>query len=96
MSAKLLNEEAIQNLTSELPDWSVRNGKLCKTWEFSNFVEAFGFMSRVALLSEAMNHHPNWSNVYSRVTIELTNHDLGGLSDQDRDLAVAINGLEKH
>ena len=56
-------------------------------------MEAFGFMSRVALLAESRNHHPNWSNVYNRVSIELTTHDLGGLSNLDTELAIAIDTL---
>ena len=60
---------------------------------FRDFVEAFGFMSQVALLAETRGHHPNWSNVYNRVSIELTTHDLGGLSDLDVELATAIDAL---
>jgi 4a-hydroxytetrahydrobiopterin dehydratase len=58
---------------------------------FSDFVEAFGFMSRVALLAEKRDHHPNWSNVYNRVSIDLTTHDAGGITERDLDLAAAIN-----
>ena len=61
--------------------------------QFNSFVEAFGFMAQVALLAEARNHHPNWSNVYNRVSIDLTTHDLGGLSNLDVELAVAIDAL---
>tara|TARA_B100001094_G_scaffold219884_1_gene213926 strand:- start:335 stop:559 length:225 start_codon:yes stop_codon:yes gene_type:complete len=71
----------------------VDNEKLRRDFQFRDFVEAFGFMSQVALLAEARNHHPNWSNVYNRVTIELTTHDLGGLSTLDTELAIAIDRL---
>ena len=60
---------------------------------FDDFVEAFGFMSRVALLAEQRNHHPEWSNVYNRVSITLTTHDTGGLSDLDVDMARSIDAL---
>ena len=67
---------------------------LTRDFVFSNFVQAFGFMSQVALLAEARNHHPNWSNVYNRVSIELTSHDAGNqVTDKDRNLATAIDAL---
>ena len=67
---------------------------LTRDFVFSNFVQAFGFMSQVALLAEARNHHPNWSNVYNRLSIELTSHDAGNqVTDKDRDLATAIDAL---
>jgi 4a-hydroxytetrahydrobiopterin dehydratase len=94
MTATLLTPEEISLLADQLPGWSVLGSKLQRQWKFKNFVDAFGFMSRVALLAESMHHHPDWSNVYSRVTIELTTHDLGGLSDQDVQLAQAINLLQ--
>ena len=68
--------------------------KLRREWKFDNFVEAFGFMTRVAILAESMNHHPDWENVYSRVTILLTTHDEGGLTQRDVQLAIAINQLK--
>ncbi|CAI8162693.1 MAG: 4a-hydroxytetrahydrobiopterin dehydratase [Prochlorococcus sp.] len=94
MTATLLTPEEISLLADQLPGWTVLGSKLQRQWKFKNFVDAFGFMSRVALLAESMHHHPDWSNVYSRVTIELTTHDLGGLSDQDVQLAQAINLLQ--
>ncbi len=94
MTATLLTPEEISLLADQLPGWTVLGSKLQRKWKFKNFVDAFGFMSRVALLAESMHHHPDWSNVYSRVTIELTTHDLGGLSDQDVQLAQEINLLQ--
>ena len=76
-----------------VPGWDETGDRLHRTFEFKDFVEAFGFMSRVALLAEKANHHPEWSNVWNKVTIDLTTHDAGGLTDNDRNLARAINKL---
>ncbi len=74
--------------------WKEEDNKLKKTYEFNDFVEAFGFMTRVAIVAEKMNHHPNWSNVYNSVTIELTTHDEGNIvTKKDRSLAEAIEAL---
>lgn len=74
--------------------WKEENNKLTKTFEFKDFTEAFAFMTRVAFLAESYNHHPNWSNVYNKVTIELTTHDQGNVVTQkDKDLAKAIDNL---
>lgn len=76
--------------------WEERDNKLCKTFKFNDFVEAFSFMTRVAFLAEKHNHHPNWSNVYNTVTIELTTHDAGNtITEKDRSLANEINLIEK-
>jgi len=74
--------------------WTEKNDKLVKTFEFNNFVEAFGFMTKVAIIAEKMDHHPNWSNVYNKVSIELNTHDAGGIvTDKDRELAKAIDTI---
>jgi 4a-hydroxytetrahydrobiopterin dehydratase len=74
--------------------WEEKNNLLCRTFEFKDFKEAFGFMTRVAFLAEEMNHHPNWSNVYNKVTIELTTHDAGNtITEKDRKLAAAIEKI---
>lgn len=74
--------------------WQEEHNTLVKKIEFKDFVEAFGFMTRVALLAEKMNHHPNWSNVYNRVEIRLNTHDAGGVvTDKDWKLAEAIDNL---
>ena len=74
--------------------WIEENNKLTQTFEFANFVQAFGFMSQVAIIAEKMDHHPNWSNVYNKVTIALTTHDAGNVvTDNDRNLAAAIDAL---
>ena len=81
---------------AELSGWSLsRDGAaIAREFTFADFIAAFGFMSRVALLAEKADHHPEWSNVYNRVTIELTTHDADGLSQRDIDLARAINAME--
>jgi 4a-hydroxytetrahydrobiopterin dehydratase len=88
--------ENIVNLKADLPQWRYqpeRGGCLTRDWVFVDFSEAFGFMTRVALLAEQHNHHPEWSNVYNRVSITLTTHDAGGLSVRDIDLAQRIDHL---
>ncbi|WP_323755463.1 4a-hydroxytetrahydrobiopterin dehydratase [Roseivirga sp.] len=74
--------------------WEEKDNKLVRKFEFTDFVEAFGFMTRVAICAEKMNHHPNWSNVYNWVTIELTTHDAGNtVTKKDRELASSIDQL---
>ncbi len=75
-------------------NWQKKNNKLTRTFEFNDFTEAFGFMTRVAFLAEKMQHHPEWSNVYNKVTIELCTHDDGHkITDKDRELATAIDKI---
>jgi 4a-hydroxytetrahydrobiopterin dehydratase len=93
MAAKPLSPEQIDALPQQLPAWSVVNGKLQRELRFADFNEAFGFMARVALIAEAMGHHPEWSNVWNRVVIDLTTHDTGGLSTLDLQLARRIDEL---
>jgi len=71
--------------------WDVVDGKLHRELEFHDFVEAFGFMAMVAVLAEKANHHPNWSNVYNKVVIDLVSHDAGAITERDTELAAAIN-----
>lgn len=80
---------------AELPGWALsREGKAIeRTFTFADFVEAFGFMTRVAILAEKADHHPEWFNVYNRVEITLTTHDAGGLSTRDIEMAKAIDAL---
>ena len=81
-----------------LDGWRPAAGRdaISKAFKFNDFNEAFGFMSRVALLAEKRDHHPEWSNVWNRVEITLTSHDAGGLTQQDTDLAGAIDRLLLH
>lgn len=68
-------------------DWTLDSGKLSKTFVFGNFIEAFGFMSKVAIYAEKVNHHPEWFNVYKTVKVQLVTHEVGGISEKDFDLA---------
>ncbi|GAB2707788.1 4a-hydroxytetrahydrobiopterin dehydratase [Aliiglaciecola sp. 3_MG-2023] len=72
---------------SEEQKWQVNGNKLIKTFKFKSFVRAFGWMSQVAIWAEKLNHHPEWFNVYNKVDVELTTHDVGGLSELDFKLA---------
>jgi 4a-hydroxytetrahydrobiopterin dehydratase len=91
---KKLSEQEIAAALKSLDGWSVVNGKLHKEFKLRNFVQAFGFMSSVALIAEGMNHHPDWSNVYNRVVIDLVTHDLGGISSFDVEFASKVDKLE--
>ncbi len=93
MSVSLLDPKELGLLKEKLPNWNFLEKQIQRDWQFSNFIEAFGFISKVALLAEAMNHHPEWSNVYGKVNIVLTTHDLGGLTNLDLELAEAIEKL---
>jgi 4a-hydroxytetrahydrobiopterin dehydratase len=89
---QLTDAEVVRRLDAHA-GWTLAGGKLRREFHFSNFVEAFGFMTKVAILAECADHHPEWSNVYSRVTIELTTHDAGGISERDFALAAQIDSL---
>lgn len=93
MASQLLGSDQINSLASELPAWSLVNGKLHRDLRFADFSAAFGFMARVALVAEQLGHHPEWSNVWNRVTIELTTHDAGGLTERDVELARRIDAI---
>lgn len=88
-----LSAEEVDRRLSAHPAWSLAEGKLHRELRFADFIEAFGFMTKVAILAERADHHPEWSNVYNRVTIELTTHDAGGLTDNDFALAAEIDAL---
>ena len=76
-----------------LPGWELRNEKLHRVFRFGDFVRAFGFMASTAVAAEAMNHHPEWFNVYDRVEVDLTTHDAGGITQSDVELAQRMNQL---
>lgn len=90
-----LSQGAREEAMASLEGWSYDENRsaVTKSFKFNDFSEAFGFMARVALLAQAANHHPEWSNVYNRVSIVLTTHDAGGLTAKDIDLATAIDRL---
>lgn len=78
----------------DIPEgWTREGGEIARRFTFADFSQAWGFMSRVALLAEAADHHPDWRNVWNRVDIRLTTHDAGGLTDKDTALARAIDDL---
>ncbi|MBD1845252.1 4a-hydroxytetrahydrobiopterin dehydratase [Cyanobacteria bacterium FACHB-63] len=89
-----LSLQALETELKQLDGWTIQNGKLHREFKFPSFVEAFGFMSSLALVSEALGHHPEWFNVYNRVTIDLTTHDAGGITSKDLEWARRANQLE--
>ncbi|MEO1729205.1 MAG: 4a-hydroxytetrahydrobiopterin dehydratase [Pseudomonadota bacterium] len=90
-----LSDEDRARLLADHPEWGlVRDGKaIMRTFQFADFSEAWGFMSRVALLADSQDHHPEWFNVYAKVEITLTTHDAGGLSQRDAKMARTIDAL---
>ena len=90
MTAMKLNEPEVSAALAKLPGWSVQNGALHRVFEFKDFSQAFGFMTRVAMVAETMNHHPDWSNAWNKVTIDLVTHSAGGLTANDFTLAGKI------
>ncbi|MDJ0785598.1 MAG: 4a-hydroxytetrahydrobiopterin dehydratase [Myxococcota bacterium] len=91
MALPVLEGEELARALADLPGWDVVDGKLHREFRFADFNEAFGFMSRAALVAEQMNHHPEWFNVYAMVRVDLTTHDSGGITRNDVDLATAMN-----
>lgn len=89
---KLLEGEVADAL-EKLAGWSVMGGRLHREYRFGSFAQAFGFMTSVALIAEGLNHHPEWSNVYDRVTIDLSTHSEGGITGYDLELAARISVL---
>lgn len=89
----LLDATAIDAAMRTIPDWKMTENAIEKTFKFSNFVNAFGFMSKVAIGAEVHNHHPEWSNVWNIVHIRLTSHESGGLTERDFALAQYIERL---
>jgi 4a-hydroxytetrahydrobiopterin dehydratase len=89
-----LNDDEITERLAALPEWR-REGQshIARTFRFDDFVGAFGFMTKVALVAEKMNHHPEWRNVWNRVEVELSTHDASGLTERDFELARAMDAL---
>ena len=86
-----LDAAQVEKALRQLPAWKVEQGKLHREFKFADFRAAFGFMTGVALAAEKMDHHPEWENVYNRVSVELTTHDAGGVTQADLELAEAMN-----
>jgi 4a-hydroxytetrahydrobiopterin dehydratase len=95
--AKRLSATERDAALSGLPGWSTVSGReaIGRTFEFKDFNEAFGFMTRVALVAEKSDHHPEWRNVYKTVEVVLSTHDAGGVTERDIDLAKAMNGIAR-
>lgn len=93
MAGTLLTDAEIEAVLAAHPDWRRDDHRLRRTFEFGSFVDAFGFMTRVALISEKLFHHPEWSNVYGTVEIAITDHDAGGISSNDREFIERVDAL---
>lgn len=89
----ILSETEIHQALADLPGWRIKREKLHREYQFADFVHAFGFMAAAAVTVEAMNHHPDWSNVWNRVTVDLTTHDAGGVTGMDVELATKLEAL---
>ena len=94
MAQKLTAADITAGL-EELPGWAVIEGKLKREFKFTNFIEAFSFMTGSAIEAEKMNHHPEWFNVYNKVVVELTTHDANGITKLDFELAHKMNKLSR-
>ncbi|MBQ4830188.1 4a-hydroxytetrahydrobiopterin dehydratase [Alteromonas sp. MMG017] len=100
MSTRLTNEEILENLdtlNAGLEDndrWALGDNAIEKTFTFKSFIRAFGWMSQIAIWAEKLKHHPEWFNVYNRVEVKLTTHDVGGLSELDFKLATKMESFK--
>ena len=88
-----LSDTEITEELKKLEGWTIKDNKLHKEFQFDSFNQAFGFMTRAAMEIEKMNHHPEWFNVYNRITVDLTTHDAGGITNNDVNLARTLNSL---
>jgi 4a-hydroxytetrahydrobiopterin dehydratase len=93
MARTPLDDAQAQQRLETLPRWRIVDRRLVRDLEFPDFIAAFGFMSSVALIAQAMDHHPDWTNVYNRLHIELHTHDAGGLTERDFALAERVEAL---
>lgn len=93
---KKLDLTQIENRLANLEGWTYENGSIQKSFIFKDFKEAFSVMTRIAFEAEQQNHHPNWENVYNQLTIKLNTHDVGGITQNDFDLAASIEAIAKH
>jgi len=91
--ATKLTEAQITAELDKTPGWTRSGDKLARTFQFADFVTAFGFMTRAALIAEKLDHHPEWFNVYNKVEVTLATHDAGGVTEKDVQLAEAMNRL---
>ena len=93
MPIKQATDDQIQLFLQQNKNWLINDKKLHREFQFNNFVAAFGFMTQVALIAERDNHHPEWSNVYNKVTVDLTTHEVGSITERDFILAQRIEAL---
>lgn len=93
MARQKLTDAELQAALALLPGWAIENNKLHREYKFPDFAHAFGFMATAAVLIDKMNHHPEWSNVYNRVSVELTTHDSGGITQNDVKLAGVLENI---
>ncbi|HEX9319313.1 MAG TPA: 4a-hydroxytetrahydrobiopterin dehydratase [Nitrososphaeraceae archaeon] len=91
-----LDEKKLQEEVNKLEGWAVKQGRLSKSFKFPNFVKAFGFMTQVAIEAEKMDHHPDWTNVYNQVEINLVTHDAKAITTNDLRLANIIESILKN
>jgi 4a-hydroxytetrahydrobiopterin dehydratase len=93
MPVPKLTDSELSTALKALPLWTLADGKLHREYKFPDFLHAFGFMATSALAIEKLDHHPEWSNVYNRVTVDLTTHDAGGITAQDTALAAILESI---
>ena len=93
MEPYLLQDDELKELVFKIPGWEINSEKIQREFYFPNFIEAFSFMTKIALICEKYNHHPNWENIYAKVIIKLNTHDLGGITNLDQTLASEINKI---
>lgn len=93
MTATKLNKQDAAKELKKIAGWSIKRGNLHRVFEFKDFSQAFGFMAQVALAAESMNHHPDWSNAWNKVVIDLSTHSAGGLTANDFELADKIQKI---
>ena len=93
LMVSLIEKNQLDSFIKKNPSWIIDNKMIKKEFKFANFIEAFGFMSKVALLCEKIDHHPDWQNTYNKVKINLTTHDKGGITTNDIKLAESIDKL---
>jgi len=91
--ADRLTDSEIETALAELDGWKLEGGKIGRSFKFANFIQAFSFMTSAAIEAEKMDHHPEWSNVYNKVSVQLVTHDAGGVTQLDIDLARKMNAL---
>jgi len=93
MAIEKISDQEIESFLNTFSDWALRDKKLHREYKFTNFVQAFGFMTECAILAEKTNHHPEWFNVYNQVIVNLTTHEAGGITTRDIELAEQMEAV---